>query len=298
MGFSFCHPAINMIYFSCVIISALWIDHPIYLAISLICAFIYSVKLNRIRGAVLGLCLIPCAAAFALWYAGHHHFGVTVLRQNFVKNNITLEASIYGFVMGMMAANGILWLSCVHKIFTTDKIVYLFGRVSPRLSLFLSILLRAIPRIGKQAGKLNSARQGIGRGVNQGNVFRRFRNAICVLSMMLTWTIEMFTGISESMRSRGSSLRGRTAFSIYRFDNRDRAYVVALFAAMTALVMGVLLKQNYARYTPAIRVMPPTPTACVFYIAYGALCLMPVALDVFTEWNFRRSRKNVQDKAA
>ena len=111
--------------------------------------------------------------------------------------------------------------------------------------------------------------------------------------MLITWTIEMLTGASESMRSRGSSLRGRTAFSIYRFDNRDRAYVIAQSALMTALAMGVLLRQSYVRYSPAIRLPRATPLSFVFYLAYALLCLMPLLLDEFTEWRFRRARGKV-----
>lgn len=294
MGFSACHPAINLIYFACVVASALLIDHPIYLAIALVCAFAYTIWLNRGRGAIFGLVLLPCAVAFALWYASYHHFGVTVLRQNFIQNNITLEAAAYGLVRGLTVACAMLWFSCMHRVFTTDKVVYLFGRVSPRLSLFLAILLRMVPRIRAQAKKLNTAQCGVGRGVNQGNIFRRIRNALRIFSMLVTWTIEMLTGVSESMRSRGSHLRGRTAFSIYRFDNRDRAYVIALFAAMTVFAMGILLKQNYARYAPAIRIMPPTALSCAFYAGYAALCLMPLALDVYTRWQFQNARRRAQ----
>lgn len=104
--------------------------------------------------------------------------------------------------------------------------------------------------------------------------------------MLVTWSIEMLTDVSESMRSRGSHLKGRTAFSIYRFDHRDRAYVIALFAAITVFLMGILLRQNYIRYAPAIRMMQPTPLSFVFYMGYAALCLMPLGLDVYTEWSF------------
>ena len=293
MGFLACHPAINFIYFACVIAAALLIRHPAYLAISLVCAFAYAVKLKRARGAAFGLCLLPCALAFVLWYASYHHFGVTVLRQNFVQNNITLESLACGLAIGVAAAAAMLWLSCVHAVLTADKVVYLFGRVSPRRSLFLAILLRMVPRIGRQARKINTARRGIGRGANQGNAFQRLRNALKIFSILITWTIEMLTGASESMRSRGSSLRGRTAFSIYRFDNRDRAYVIALFALMTALGMSVLLRQGYVRYAPAIRLPRVTPMSYAFYLAYALLCLMPLLLDVFTEWRFRRARGRV-----
>ena len=297
MGFSAGHPAINLIYFSCVIAAGVLIRHPAYLAISLICAFAYAVKLNRGRAAAFGLALLPCAAAFAAWYSTTHHFGITVLRQNFIQNNTTLEALCCGAAIGLSIAAMLLWLSCVHAIFTADKAVYLFGRVSPRLSLFLAILLRMAPRIKNQARKINAARCGIGRGANQGNPLQRMGNALKILSMLITWTIEMLTGASESMRSRGSNLRGRTAFSIYRFDNRDRAFVIALFALLTALGMGVLLRQSYMRFSPAIRMAQITPVSCAFYLAYAALCATPLILDLHTEASFRRARRrNLEGK--
>lgn len=291
MGFSACHPAISFLYFACVIASALSIAHPVYLAITYLAAFAYVIYLRRGRGILLGLCLIPCAAAFALWYASYHHFGVTVLAQNFVDNNITLESLAKGLSMGMMAACAILWFSCVHKIMTADKIVCLFGRVSPRLSLFLAILLRMVPRIGAQARKINMARCGVGRGVNQGNIFRRVRNLLAVISMLITWTIEMTMSASTSMQSRGSNLRGRTAFSIYRFDNRDRGFVILLFAEMTVLAMGILLKQTYVRYSPRFILLKPTLLGMVFYLSYALLCLTALMLDVYTDAQFRRARR-------
>lgn len=294
MGFSACHPAINLIYFTCVIAVTLSIAHPVFLAISLLCAFAYTVKLNGGKGAVFSLILLPCAAAFALYYSSYHHFGVTVLRQNFVENNITLESLVYGLVLGLMAAGAAIWFSCVHAVFTTDKVVYLFGRVSPRCSLFLAILLRMVPRIKQQARRLNTAQQGIGMAVNQGNVWQRLRHGVRILSMLITWSIDMLTNASESMRSRGSSLRGRTAFSIYRFDNRDRAYVVTLFFCMILLMMALLLRLGYASYAPVIQITPATPLSLLFYGGYAALCLMPLALDLWTEYRFLRAKRTIE----
>ncbi|MBP3673891.1 MAG: energy-coupling factor transporter transmembrane protein EcfT [Oscillospiraceae bacterium] len=290
MGFSACHPAINFIYFACVIAVTLCIPHPIFLAISLLCAFAYTVKLNRTKGAVFSAVLVPCAAAFALWYSSYSHFGVTVLNQNFIENNITLEALVYGLVLGFMVAGAMIWFSCVHAVFTTDKVVYLFGKVSPRLSLFLAILLRMVPRIKQQAKKLNTAQRGIGMAVDQGNILERSRNCIRIFSMLITWTIDMLTNASESMQSRGSTLRGRTAFSIYRFDNRDRAYVITLFTAMIVLGMGLLFRQGYISYSPVIRMNPVTPLSFVFYAGYAVLCLMPLGLDLWTEYCFKKAR--------
>lgn len=290
MGFERCHPAVNLIYFAAVIAGTVAFQHPVFLMISFVSACAYSIHRNRGKAAVFALCLIPCAAVFALYYSSYHHFGITVLQRNFVGNNMTLESLVYGLVLGICIAGVCIWMSCVYAVFSSDKMVYLFGRVSPRLSLFLAILLRMVPRIRKEARKINMAQQGIGRGINQGSLWRKMINGIRILSMLITWTIDSLMTASDAMRSRGSSLRGRTAFSIYRFDNRDRAYVIGMFLCITLTVMAVLLKFTDMTYDPRILWKPVTPTGCLFYVGYAMLCLMPLGLELWTEQQFRKAR--------
>lgn len=291
MGFERCHPAVNFLYFAAVIIGMITFQHPIFLAISFACAFAYSVKRNRWKALIFNMVLLPLIAAFALYYSSYNHFGVTVLRQNFIGNNMTLESLVYGFVLGTVIAGVCIWFSCVYSVFTTDKVVYLFGKVSPRLSLFLAILLRMVPRIKKEEKRINTAQRGIGRGVNQGDLWQRMRNCIRIFSMLITWTIESLTIASESMRSRGSSLRGRKAFSIYRFDNRDRAYVITLFTCLTVMIMCVMLKQTDILYDPRIRMNPITEMSYFFYAGYAFFCLMPLLLELWTECRFKKARR-------
>ena len=291
MGFEKCHPAVNFIYFATVIAGMILFQHPIFLLISFVCAFIYSMKRNGWKALVFNTVLLPFVAAYAFYYSSYNHFGVTVLQQNMIGNNITLESLVYGFVLGFVVAGVMIWFSCVYSVFTTDKVVYLFGKVSPRLSLFLAIILRMVPRIKKEAKKINTAQRGIGRGANQGNLFRRLRNSIRILSMLITWTIDSLTMVSESMRSRGSSLRGRKAFSIYRFDNRDRAYVIGNFACLTVVLMAVMLKQTDILYDPRIIMTPITSMSYLFYIGYAVFCLMPLGLKLWTEYRFWKARK-------
>lgn len=290
MGFERCHPAVNLIYFAAVLIGMITFQHPVFLMISFLCAFAYSIKRNGRKALIFNLCLLPLITAFALYYSSYTHFGVTVLRQNMVGNNMTLESLVYGIVMGVIGAGCCIWFSCVFSVFTTDKVVYLFGKVSPRLSLFLAILLRMVPRIKREAGRINMAQQGIGRGANQGNLWQRICNCLRIFSMLITWTIDSLTVASESMRSRGSSLRGRKAFSIYRFDNRDRAYVVGLFLCLTLTMMAVLLGQTDMVYDPRIIWTKVNPLFC---IGYTVLCLMPLGLEVWTEYRFKKAREQI-----
>ena len=293
MGFEKCHPAVNFIYFTMVIAAMALFQHPIFLLISFTCAFLYSIKRNGWKALLFNLVLLPMIVAFAYYYSSYNHFGITALSQNRIGNNITLESLVYGGVLGITVAGVLIWFSCVHSVFTTDKVVYLFGKVSPRLSLFLAILLRMIPRIKKEARKINTAQRGIGRGANQGNLFQRMGNCIRILSMLITWTIESLTTASESMRSRGSLLRGRKAFSIYRFDNRDRGYVIAVFGSLTIILMAVMLKQTDILYNPRIVLPPITSMSYVFYTGYALFCLMPLGLELWTEYRFWKARRGL-----
>lgn len=293
MGFEKCHPAVNFLYFATVIAAMILFQHPIFLAISLACAFAYSVRRNRGKAVIFNLLLIPLAVAFALYYSSYHHFGVTVLRKNFISNNMTLESLVYGLVLGGVIIGVMMWLSCVYSVFTTDKVVYLFGKVSPRLSLLLAITLRTVPRIQAQARKINTAQSGIGRGIGQGNLLCRMRNGLKIVAILISWSIDSLIAASESMRSRGSSLRGRTAFSIYRFDNRDRAYVITLFACLTVILMAVMLQQIDIIYNPRILMTPITPMSYLFYAGYGLFCLMPIGLELWTEFQFNKARKAI-----
>ncbi len=289
MGFEACHPAVNFIFFASVIYGAVTFKHPVFLLIAYLCAFAYSVKRCGKRAVILNLCLLPLILAFALYYSSYHHFGVTVLRKNFINNNITLESFVYGLVIGLRFATLCMWLEAMFRVVSSDKVVYLFGKVSPLLALFLTILLRLIPRIGNEARRINLAQKGIGRGSNQGNLFQRLMNCLHIFSMLITWMISALALESDSMRSRGSLLRGRTAFSIYRFGNRDRAFVIALFSCITMTAMGVILGASKMWYNPRIIWRPLNAIGVLTAIGYLTLCMLPMGLELWTEYRFRKA---------
>lgn len=289
MRFDSYHPAINLIYFVAAIGLTIWFDHPVYLLISYLCAFIWSVKLNGKKALIFNSCLIPFAVAYALWYSYYNHFGITPIRQNIVGNQITLEALMYGLRTGFTAAAVIMLFSCVFAVVSSDKIVYLFGRISPKLSLFLSIILRTVPRIKEYARRVNIAQMGIGKSPSQGSLLRRCANCLRMISILVTWFTENFVESAMSMKCRGYSLKGRTAFSIYRFDNRDRAFVICIFALLTVVMMGWLLDQTHIYYAPVIIFPPVTVMSYVFFAAYAGFLMMPLISQVIGEIRFREA---------
>ncbi len=288
MRFDSYHPAINLLFFAAALAAAVAFDHPACLLISFLCPFVYAAALRGWRTAAGNALLLPLAALFALYYASYHHFGVTELAASFTGNRLTLESLAFGFVIGVKVASVLLWLECVHAVVTSDKLIYLLGRVLPRLSLFLSIALRMAPRIRDCARRVGTAQRCIGRGPGQGDALRRLSRFFRCASIVVTWTLDDLVSTADSMRSRGYSLPGRTAFSLYRFDNRDRALVVALFACLTVLAAGAALDQMSALYAPAIVVNPVTPGSFLFYGDYLLLGLLPLLLQLVGERRARR----------
>jgi len=288
MRFDSYHPAINLIYFAVAIGCTVWFHHPVFLAISYVCAFVYAVYLSGKRALLLNLVLAVLIVIYTGWYAYYHHFGVTPLRRNIIGNQITLEALAAGLAIAVSAASVLMWLSCLHVICTSDKVVYLFGRISPTLSLFLAIALRMVPRIGERARRIHTAQRGIGRGTGDGNLLRRLVNGIRIFSILVTWLLESLVESAASMKCRGYGLRGRSAYAIYRFDNRDRGLVLIFTVCISVLCGAVLLDQTQIHYNPQILMNRITPLSGIFYAAYAVFLLLPMAMQIIGEARFDR----------
>jgi len=94
------------------------------------------------------------------------------------------------------------------------------------------------------------------------------------------------------MKCRGYTLKGRSAFSIYRFDYRDRGFVLAIFWCIAVLLMGVLLDQTRIMYDPEIILNRVTPLSWIFYSAYAFLCLLPMLLQMIGEKRFEQKKRS------
>ena len=292
------HPVIAAAFFAVVIATVIAWSHPVFLGISYLCALAYSVKLGGARAAVGGAALTLAALAFAALFAANVHFGVTELGQTFIGNRLTLESLLFGVALGFKVATVIMWLGCLVHVFTADKVVYLLGRVSPRLSLFAAVALRAAPLIGVQLKRISMAQSGIGRGAGQGGVVWRLRNWVRRVSALITWAIERLAQMSDSMRSRGSSLAGRTSYALFRFGMRDRVLALALGALASVVLFGSLLDQTRMLYAPELLLNPITPGSFVFFAAYAALCAFPLAYQLAVEATFDRQRSGMRNSAS
>jgi len=96
---------------------------------------------------------------------------------------------------------------------------------------------------------------------------------------MITWSLENAIETADSMKSRGYGLKGRTAFSIYRFEDRDKYVLVWFVFCFLYLLAGVIVSAFGFRYFPDIRSSAFNITTIPFYFIYFGLCITPVVLN-------------------
>ena len=273
-------PLIKFRYFGLVLVFSMFFMHPVSLTISLACAIAYNVYLNGRKAVRFQLLyMLPMMLLAAFVNPAFNHEGATLLCYLPTGNPLTLESILYGVAAAMMLAAVITWFSCYNAVMTSDKFVYLFGRVIPALSLVLSMTLRFVPKFKAQFQVVSEAQHCVGRDTSTGSVLQRLKNAVTILSIMVTWSLENAIETADSMKSRGYGLPGRTAFSIYRFDDRDRAALLWLGFCGFYILAGWMAGGLDWRYYPTMKGAAMTPHAVSFQLVYLALCLTPVILN-------------------
>ncbi len=279
--FSTYHPVVNFLYFALVLGFTMVVQHPIFLGISLAASVAWSIYLRgrkAVRFTVFGI--LPMLLFMALINPAFNHEGATILTYLPSGNPLTLESIVYGLVAACMLCAVIAWFSCYNAMMTSDKFLYLFGRIIPALSLVISMALRFVPRFQAQLRQLSNSQKCVGRDASHGNWFRRAKHGVRMLSMMITWALENGLDTADSMSSRGYGLPGRTAFSLYQWDQRDRQALAWIAGLGGYTVIMGLAGGLYVRYFPTFSIANIDAWSLSACLAYGLLCLTPLFLDV------------------
>lgn len=274
------HPTVNFLYFGLVLLFSMCLMHPVCLGISLFSSFAYALYLGgRKTVRFAAFFMLPMLLMAAVINPAFNHKGITVLAYLPTGNPLTLESILYGLAAAVMLTSVVFWFSCYNQMMTSDKLVYLFGRILPSLSLMLSMSLRFVPKLKAQLLAVTEAQRAIGRDPLEGSVVARLKKGITVLSILITWSLENAIETADSMKGRGYGLPGRTAFSIYHFDARDKTALFWLCACGGYLLSAWAIGGFAFRYFPSMQGAPVTPLTLSFYVAYFILCMTPLILN-------------------
>jgi len=282
------HPILNILFFTIVISMTVFLINPIILFISYIGAFAYSLKLNGRKALKFNLLymlpLMMIAVAINVLFV---HEGATILGYFVNGNPITLESIVYGVFSALMIGSVIIWFSCFNEIISSDKIIYLFGRIFPKTSLIFSMILRLVPMYKAEIRVISNAQKGIGRDFTRGNIFQRAKNGLKILSIMLTWALENGVETADSMKARGYGLKGRTSFSIFRFDRRDSMLAIIIGILIMIFIYGLSIGKFYFRIYPTVKWAEFDLFSIPFYLSIAIVLFLPVVLGILEDLKWK-----------
>ena len=280
------HPIVSFLYFVFVIGFSCVFMHPVCLCISLICGFAYSVMLRGKKAIKTNLIyMLPMLIIMALINPAFNHEGITVIEYLPSGNPLTLESIIYGLSAAAMIVSIICWFSCYNEIMTSDKFIYLFGKIIPSLSLILSMTLRFVPKFSAQLKVVTNAQRCMGRDVSNGSIIKRAKYGLNIVSIMVTWSLENAIETADSMKSRGYGIPGRTAFSIFTFDKRDRKALLCIMLLGIYTFIGNMTGGMYFRYFPSMKWAENSLFSISVFATYLMLCMCPVIIEI---WEARK----------
>ena len=277
------HPIINFIYFVFVIVCTCVFLHPLYLAVSFLSAIVFLKVLGeRVFEKLLYMLLAGAFMAFINVLFNHQ--GATILFYFKNSNPVTLESLIYGGVAAVMIISVIFHFSCYNMVMTSDRFLYLFGKIIPSLSLVFSMTLRFVPQFKKEVKEAAKARQVLDGG-NKIGIKEKIKEVATLFSAAVTHSLENSADTALSLKARGYGRGKRSSFSIFKFDNRDFVMLIFLLCLGGYVLVGAILGEIKFLYFPQISFENMTLYSWSVLSAYTLFFFMPCIIEL---WEVRK----------
>ncbi len=238
MNFSCSHPLVLFLYFIIMICFGFINRSPEFLLISFIGAFGYKRVRHKKRKVKYELILYASIVLlFTVVNMLFSHNGEGILF--FINDNpITKQSAYSGACMGIALSTGLCWLSSMCDMMSGEKITYLLSKVSPKLAVFTSRLMKALPLARVKFRSIYKVQKTIYSGAE-----RKFKKSYVIcrsLSATITWMIEDAADVSDSMYARGFALSHHSSFSKFSFKKWDIVMLIG-FALSVFLISASMI---------------------------------------------------------
>lgn len=273
------HPAVALVYFLFMILIAMFSMHPVVILICYVSGIAFCGMLTNLKNLFKSLAYsIPLTALIAVTNPIFSHRGETILF--FLNDNpVTEEAIIYGVFAALMLMSVFYWCRNYSTVMTSDKFIYLFGRIIPKLSLVLSLILAFIPKLKRKYKEIDEAQKALGVYASKSYV-DKIRSKMRVLSILLTNSLESAVDTADSMRARGYGLKHRTSFALYRFELSDVIFLfITLVLGISCLTCIIAGGADFSFY-PVISVINFSAVNCILYTCIAILGFISFYVEV------------------
>lgn len=290
-AFQALHPTALTVFFAVQITLTMFISHPLMLAISLVGGWCFCAVLDGIKKFFSDLAFyLPMMVITAAVNPLFSHNGVTPLF--FMNGNaVTLEAVLCGCNISLMLGAVVYWCKCMSAVMSSDRLMYIFGRAVPALSLVLSMALRLIPLLRRRFSEIKSAQASLGLYDRNGKI-SHLRADLKVFSALLGWTLENAVLTSDSMKARGYGLKGRSSYSVFRFTVYDGVFLSVLLLCVVPIIGGIAVGTVDFDFYPRISTVGFEPFCVLIYVLFAFISFLPFVCELreVLRWKYSLSK--------
>lgn len=272
------HPVVAFCYFAVLLVVEMAAMQPVYLAISFSAALACSVLLRGARATGRTLAWqLPLVAVIALANPLFSASGSTEIFRLGVRA-FYLESFAFGACMGLMLATVLLTLESASRVFTSDRVMALFGNAAPTVGLMLSMTARLVPqfvRRGNGIADVERACTAARPAEEPAGKLAVMRGYLRRTSVLMGWGMEDSLETAGAMKARGwGAAARRTTYARYRFRRFDAAALV--FGGALALLAAAAAWAACAqfRFYPTIGGLAPWWN----YLPYALFACLPLAI--------------------
>lgn len=280
------HPAVNLIFYAFAIGITMFSTAPVFLAVTFIFSFIYSLLLGGVKQIKINLLfMLPIVILMTVINTLFTHNGATVLMY-INDGRITLEALVFGFASSILLTSVIVWFSSFNVVMTSDKLIYVFGKAAPVVGLTLSMIFRFIPLLKERYKEIHQGQICMGR--EGGSLMMKVRNLCKEVSILISWSLEAAIETSDSMEARGYGLKGRTSFHLFKMTRRDAVLLAGICVTGITTACACFMGYTDIYYYPEIRVGEFNLFKGIALVMYVVLLGLPLFIDITGERKWQR----------
>ncbi len=292
-GFGRFHPAAALLYFVSVLTVTMVIMNPVLLIISCAAAVLNIAYFGGINAVFHYLKLTFFTSVMIIVINPLiSHKGITILLYLPDGNPLTLESVIFGIAAAVMMSCIFAWFYTINRVFTSDKIICLFGNFMPKIALLISMTLNFAEKFIIKLRDVRAVQSTIGIDTAKGSLMKRLKNSVTIFSIMIQWAMESSVDTADSMKSRGYGLKKRTSYTVYRIFPRDIIMLVFILICdaliLTAFRSGAVNYSYYPSFSFGIQII----NIAVYFI-FAALCLMPLLINIREDGKWKYIRSNI-----
>lgn len=279
------NPYVILFFYILVIVSTIILSHPAITVGSFLSAIVYTFYLRGRKAIKLLAFVLPMMLLGAILNPLFNHRGATIITY-FRQNPITAEAVAFGIASAFMIGGIIFWFATFNDIMSSEKIMYMGGKVAPSITLVFSMVLRFVPHFRQQMQKVSDGQKAIGRDVASGNLRERAGHGMRIMSIMTTWSLENSVDMADSMKARGFGAGRRSHFAIYKITARDRVMFIVMliaFVIMLSAGYGYLGMQGMMDFYPRLHIEKPTIFGTGVNMLIILFFLLPVIINVYED---------------